>query len=103
MRSVTCPEMLFVTSASTLAVRARSLNVRRSPRGVNFISSPIKRPTLANDHDADDGRARGGLRVDPRRPRPTVALPAHLYRVETHQRADRFPGSPAGGRNRVCP
>src|SRR5579883_925514 len=48
MRWVTCPAMLFVTSASTLAARARTLNVRRRPRGVKLISSPMSAPTLAN-------------------------------------------------------
>lgn len=40
--------MLFVTSASTFATRARSLNVRRIPRGVKFFFKPIKSPTAAN-------------------------------------------------------
>src|SRR5579871_4855002 len=34
--------MLRVTSDSTSSARARSLNVRRSPRGVRRISSPMR-------------------------------------------------------------
>jgi hypothetical protein len=55
MLSVRCPGMLRVTSSATLAARAKSLNVLRSPRCDNFLPKPMVSVTSTKGLFSTDG------------------------------------------------